>query len=81
LAKISEILASTNIFVDANIFLAWRAGTTRLGQCGRKSAHISWPAGCSQSLGHDMRRRQHLQENTSEVREESATVDFAGPKQ
>jgi hypothetical protein len=29
-----------------------------------------------------MMRRQHLQEeNTSEVREEPVTVDFAGPKQ
>jgi hypothetical protein len=29
-----------------------------------------------------MERRQHLQEeNTSEVREDPATVDFAGPNQ
>ncbi|MFN9906685.1 MAG: hypothetical protein ACK56F_11285, partial [bacterium] len=29
------------------VFLAWSAGTTRLGQCRRQSAHLSWPAGRS----------------------------------
>ena len=29
-------------------FPSWQAGTTRPGQCGRNSAHISWPAGCRQ---------------------------------
>ncbi len=53
------------IFCD---FLACRVSTTRLGQCRRKSAHISWPAGCSQLLSICM-GRQHLQdENTSQVR-------------
>jgi hypothetical protein len=42
-------------------FLAWRAGTTRPGQCRKKTAHISWPAGCSSSLSYYTRRRHHLQ--------------------
>jgi hypothetical protein len=42
-------------------FLEWMAGTTRPGQCGRKSAHISWPAGYSPPLIYFMRRRHHLQ--------------------
>jgi hypothetical protein len=54
----ARIFLLTPIFCD---FLAWRAGTTRPGQCGRKSAHISRPAGCSQLLSDYMRRRQHLQ--------------------
>ncbi len=75
----ARIFLLTPIFCD---FLAWRAGTTRLGQCGRKSAHISRPAGCSQLLSDYTRRRQHLQRRTLvEVREEPATVDFARPKQ
>jgi hypothetical protein len=32
------------------------------------------------SLSYYTRRRQHLEENTSEVREEPDTVDFAGRK-
>jgi hypothetical protein len=57
----ARIFLLTPIFCD---FLAWRAGTTRLGQCGRKSAHISRPAGCSQLLSDYTRRRQHLQRRT-----------------
>ncbi len=57
----ARIFLLTPIFCD---FLAWRAGTTRPGQCGRKSAHISRPAGCSQLLSDYTRRRQHLQRRT-----------------
>ncbi len=54
------------IFLLMPIFcdLAWRADTTRPGQCGKKSPPISWPAGCSQSLSNYTRRRQHLQRRT-----------------
>ncbi len=61
LAKISEILAGTDILpMPMPIFSdipAWRASTNRQGQCWRKSFDNSWPAICSQSLGDCIRWR------------------------
>jgi hypothetical protein len=51
-------ILSTPMFCD---FLAWRAGTTRPGQYGRKSTHISWPASYSPPLSYYTRRGHHLQ--------------------
>jgi len=83
LVKISEILEGADILLTP-IFCdipAWQAGTNRPEQCGRESAHKSWPASCNQSFGDFKRWRQHLQEEiTSEVREKPATADFARTK-
>jgi hypothetical protein len=53
LAKISEILAGADILLTPIFvtFSAWRAGTNKLVQCGRESAHKSRVASGNSTLG------------------------------
>ncbi len=55
----------------------WHGGPVQLGRNSAwKSAHISWPAGCSQLLSDYKKRKQHLQRRTS-ARSERAS--YCGP--
>jgi hypothetical protein len=69
------IFLLTPVFCD---FLAWRASTTRPGQVRPyKLASRLWPV--NQRLHEE--ETTSSEENTSKIREEPATVDFAGLKQ
>ncbi len=70
-------MAGANIFID---FLVWRAGTTSQFSAGE--VRLYKLAGRLWLVTEQLHQEETTSsENNSEIREEPATVDMAGPKQ